>query len=663
MTRARSSVSAPAEGVSDGAVAGPVILGRVRAGCAAGNQVARTAAAVGLGVASPAGPTVAGRHRAGARAGLRACGVRQVEPARRLGARRPCGRWRGCRWTRATTTRCGSGATSPPRWTGCGPAWPTASVRSCPASAATSFAGAVTALVNEFAAAAEEVALVVDDYHLIETPDVHRSLEFLLDHLPPRCTLVLASRSDPPLPLARLRARGQLAELRAARPALHRRTRRPSCCAPRSARTCPTASSRRWASAPRAGPRGCSWRRCRCTGAATSPRFVAEFSGSHRFVLDYLTEEVLDRQPAELRTFLLETSVLDRLSGPLCDAVLGRTDSQQLLESVERANLFLLPLDEERRWWRYHHLFADLLRARLQRAVPRPGARAAPRRRGLVRGARPARRGHPPRAGGRRHRPGGPARRGASRGAGLAARRGRHARRVARRAPARGDPPQAAADARAGRRRAHGGQVGRGRAAADRGRARAATAGRPSRTARRSSAGPACWPTSRPASRSCRAELARMRGDAAARERRSRRPRSPTSREQDELLGAIARYHVAFADWLAGRVARRRAGAGRGLRRAGRVRAARPRAARAPSTSAPSSRLRVGWVRRCAPTSAGSRSRQPVPRRRPTGMAHVGLAEVLLRARRAGRRAAEHVDDGHRAVPQAGLRSRRWSRA
>src|SRR5262249_13241300 len=100
-------------------------------------------------------------------------------------------------------------------------------------------------------------------------------------------------------------------------------------------------------------------------GHADPARFVATFTGSHRFVLDYLTEEVLARQPEHLLRFLLETSVLDRLSGSLCDAVTGGTDGQHLLEQVERANLFLVPLDEERRWWRYHHLFADLLRARL----------------------------------------------------------------------------------------------------------------------------------------------------------------------------------------------------------------------------------------------------------------------------------------------------------
>jgi LuxR family maltose regulon positive regulatory protein len=98
--------------------------------------------------------------------------------------------------------------------------------------------------------------------------------------------------------------------------------------------------------------------------------FVVTFSGSHRYVLDYLAEEVLDRQPEPLRAFLLETSVLERLSGLLCDAVCGRVDSQRLLEQVERANLFLVPLDGQRHWWRYHHLFADLLRARLQQTRP-----------------------------------------------------------------------------------------------------------------------------------------------------------------------------------------------------------------------------------------------------------------------------------------------------
>ena len=126
-------------------------------------------------------------------------------------------------------------------------------------------------------------------------------------------------------------------------------------------------------------------------GQPDAAGFMAAFTGSHRYVLDFLTEEVLEHQSEHVRTFLLETSVLERLSGPLCDAVTGRTGSQALLEQVERAGLFLVPLDEVRGWWRYHHLFADLLRARLQQeqpgewrnctVTPPPGTRSATGRR------------------------------------------------------------------------------------------------------------------------------------------------------------------------------------------------------------------------------------------------------------------------------------------
>lgn len=229
--------------------------------------------------------------------------------------------------------------------------------------------GAVTTLVNELSGSVDEVALVVDDYHLIEAPEVHRSLQFLLDHLPPALHLVVASRSDPPLPLARLRARGQLTELRAGdlrfthgeTAELLRRT---------AGRELPAAVVAALGERTEGWAAGLQLAALSLQGRRDVTRFVQEFSGSHRFVLDYLTEEVLERQPEELRTFLLETSILDRLSGPLCDAVLGRTGSQRTLESVERASLFLIPLDEERRWWRYHHLFADLLRASLHRMHP-----------------------------------------------------------------------------------------------------------------------------------------------------------------------------------------------------------------------------------------------------------------------------------------------------
>jgi LuxR family maltose regulon positive regulatory protein len=232
-----------------------------------------------------------------------------------------------------------------------------------------SFQAVAATLVNQLADSVEEVVLVLDDYHLIQAQSVHQSLGFLLEHLPASLRLVVASRADPPLPLARLRARGQLAELR------ERDLRFTPEEAAELLRTAVGAELPKDAVAA-LGDRTEGWvaglqlAALSLQGHADPAGFVEGFSGTHRFVLDYLTQEVLDRQPEPLRTFLLETSVLERLSGPLCDAVTGRSDSQQLLEQVERANLFLVPLDEVRRWWRYHHLFADLLRARLHQEQP-----------------------------------------------------------------------------------------------------------------------------------------------------------------------------------------------------------------------------------------------------------------------------------------------------
>jgi len=232
-----------------------------------------------------------------------------------------------------------------------------------------SFEGLVTALINELAAQPDQVLLVLDDYHLVDAQPVHASLAFLVEHLPPGLRLLLASRTDPPLPLARLRARGQLAELRTAElrfapeeaAAVLREAVGPDL--PDAAVAVLAARTEGWAA-------GLQLAALSLRGQRDIPGFVATFSGSHRWVLDYLAEEVLDRQPEPVRTFLLETSVLERLSGDLCDAVTGRTDGQDMLERVERANLFLVPLDEVRGWWRYHHLFADLLRARLQQEQP-----------------------------------------------------------------------------------------------------------------------------------------------------------------------------------------------------------------------------------------------------------------------------------------------------
>ena len=243
-----------------------------------------------------------------------------------------------------------------------------------------SFEPLVTALINELAGwpdADEPLLLVLDDYHVISSPQVHQSLGFLAEHRPPGLHLVLASRSDPPLALARLRARGQLAELRAAdlrftpgeAAALLQQVvaapgaARPGALLPDAAAAALAARTEGWAAGLQLA--GLSLRGSNDVGG-----FVAAFTGSHRYILDFLAEEVLERQPGRVREFLLETSVLERLSGELCDAVTGRPGSQALLEQAERAGLFVVPLDEVRGWWRYHQLFAGLLRACLQQEQP-----------------------------------------------------------------------------------------------------------------------------------------------------------------------------------------------------------------------------------------------------------------------------------------------------
>jgi len=232
----------------------------------------------------------------------------------------------------------------------------------------------LTGLVNEIAALPEHFVLVLDDYHQVDSEAVDRALTFLLEHLPPQMHLVIAGREDPPLPLARLRARGQLAELRAAdlrfTPAeaaefLNRAmglNLSEGDVAALEARTEGWIAGLQLAAlalqAPAPGP-----------GQEDAAGFIQSFTGSHRFVLDYLLEEVLQRQPALIQAFLLRTSILDRLCGSLCDAILRDADvsGQETLEALERANLFIVPLDGERRWYRYHHLFGDLLRERLGR--------------------------------------------------------------------------------------------------------------------------------------------------------------------------------------------------------------------------------------------------------------------------------------------------------
>src|SRR5919112_187393 len=227
----------------------------------------------------------------------------------------------------------------------------------------------LTALLNEMAALAEDSVFVLDDYHVIHATAVDDALTFLLEHLPPRVKLVIATREDPPLPIARMRARGQLSELRAAdlrfilteaagflegamglklsaeeMAALEERTEG-------------------WIA-------GLQLAALSMRGREDVGEFIRAFAGDNRYIVDYLTEEVLGSQSDRIRSFLLSTSILDRLSGPLCDAVTGQEGGNARLEALERGNFFVVPLDDKRRWYRYHHLFADVLYAYLMAEQP-----------------------------------------------------------------------------------------------------------------------------------------------------------------------------------------------------------------------------------------------------------------------------------------------------
>jgi LuxR family maltose regulon positive regulatory protein len=226
----------------------------------------------------------------------------------------------------------------------------------------------LTELINEMPdcgdSPGQPAVIVLDDYNAIDEKSIHRSVAFLVDRMPAQLHLVLSTRVDPPLPLARLRAGGQLCEIRTGD---LRFTPEEAAVllndlmglglseadiAVLDARTEGWVTSLQMAALSMRGRDDVSG-------------FVASFGGSHRFVLDYLSEEVLSRQTADIQAFLLETSILDRLTGPLCDAVTGRKDSANVLRRLEESNLFLVPCDEERTWYRYHNLFADLLQQRL----------------------------------------------------------------------------------------------------------------------------------------------------------------------------------------------------------------------------------------------------------------------------------------------------------
>ncbi len=214
-----------------------------------------------------------------------------------------------------------------------------------------------------------DIALVLDDYHVITADPVQRGMTFLLEHLPPQLHLILATRADPPLPLARLRAQGQLCEVRAAD--LRFGTAEAGTFLQEvmgldldaSAIAILENHTEGWIA-------GLQLAALSLQGRTDISGFLPAFSGSHRYVLDYLSDEVLARQPAPVQQFLLHTCILERLSGPLCDALIEQEGSQAMLEALERSNLFVVGLDDERRWYRYHHLFAQALRSHLQQAEP-----------------------------------------------------------------------------------------------------------------------------------------------------------------------------------------------------------------------------------------------------------------------------------------------------
>lgn len=227
----------------------------------------------------------------------------------------------------------------------------------------------LTELINDLTTYSEPFASVLDDYHFIDAQPIHEAMGFLIDHLPGNMHLVITTREDPDLPLARLRARDHLTEIRAMD---LRFTQEETDAFLRGVMglelsqqevTVLETRTEGWAVGLQLAGLSMQSQRDRQS-------FIADFSGSHRYILDYLSDEVLRQQPEDMQTFLMQTAILDRLNGPLCDALTGRNDSGKLLRYLEAANLFVIPLDGDRHWYRYHQLFADLLRNQLTRSQP-----------------------------------------------------------------------------------------------------------------------------------------------------------------------------------------------------------------------------------------------------------------------------------------------------
>ncbi len=225
----------------------------------------------------------------------------------------------------------------------------------------------LTTLINDLSSVSKNFVLVLDDYHFIKSQNIHAGIAFLLEHLPPHMHLVIATRADPPLPLAHFRGRGTMLEIGAddlrftldEAASLLKELKGPGL----SAEDVNALNTRTegWAV-------GLKMAALSMRHQKDIPGFIAAFTGSQRYIMDYLIEEVLQQQESDVHDFLLKTSVLERLTASSCDAITGRTDSQTMLRDLERANLFVVPLDESREWYRYEHLFAELLRHQLEKA-------------------------------------------------------------------------------------------------------------------------------------------------------------------------------------------------------------------------------------------------------------------------------------------------------
>ncbi len=233
----------------------------------------------------------------------------------------------------------------------------------------------ITSLINAIDTAGRDIALVLDDYQFIQAMEIHEAVRFLVDRRPPLLRIVIATREDPPLPLARLRSGGALGEIRADdlrfTTSEAGRFLNSSMALSLSEENVSRLSKRTegWIA-------GLQMAALSLQGRGDADAFIAAFGGTNRYILDYLAEEVFSRQDEETRGFLLETSILGRMSAGLCEAVTGRRGAQEMLDRFDRANLFLVALDERRRWFRYHHLFADLLLHRLERDRPPDEIRA-----------------------------------------------------------------------------------------------------------------------------------------------------------------------------------------------------------------------------------------------------------------------------------------------